>query len=405
MIDPGSLPPEAARAQALKAVWTFPAVLLSAFIVGWGAEAAQFIVSQGLALAVLAWLQTLPEFAVEAVIAWHRDVPLMTANFTGSLRLLTGVAWPMIFVVSWWSEGRPRKARFVDHTVALEKAHSVGVVALLPPILWFFLVWAKGRLELADSAALLLMYAFYLFTLRKLPPEDEEEIADLPRIPRAVLALPAPWHGIAVLGLFGLGGLLLYYVTPVFLDSMLGLSALLGVSSFVFVQWVSPFLSEFPEKVTAFGWARKKGRAGMALMNMVSSNINQWTVLAAMIPIVYSFSLGHAAGIPFDQHQRAEILLTLAQGLLGFLLLANLEFNWIEAMGLFVLWFVQFALPTTRGVVTWTYFAWCGLEVVRIVLGHRPWTAFRAFPALWKTGHAGRGLPLTEAEKRERKRK
>src|SRR5207237_8856610 len=87
MIDPATLSPAAARAQALKALWTFPAVLLSAFVVGWAAEAAQFIVSQGLALAVLAWLQTLPEFAVEAVIAWHRDIPLMTANFTGSLRL------------------------------------------------------------------------------------------------------------------------------------------------------------------------------------------------------------------------------------------------------------------------------------------------------------------------------
>src|SRR5206468_9284366 len=31
----------------------------------------QFLISQGLALAILAWLQTLPEFAVEAVIAWQ----------------------------------------------------------------------------------------------------------------------------------------------------------------------------------------------------------------------------------------------------------------------------------------------------------------------------------------------
>src|SRR4030095_348622 len=76
-----------------------PSLLVSAFLVAWGAEAAQFLVSRGMALAILAWLQTLPEFAVEAVIAWHRDVPLMTANFTGSLRLLTGLGWPMIWVV------------------------------------------------------------------------------------------------------------------------------------------------------------------------------------------------------------------------------------------------------------------------------------------------------------------
>jgi cation:H+ antiporter len=85
MIGDG-LPPEEVRRAAWSAVWTFPSILLSSFVVAWGAECAQFYISQGLALALLAWIQVLPEFAVEAVIAWHRDVPLMTANFTGALR-------------------------------------------------------------------------------------------------------------------------------------------------------------------------------------------------------------------------------------------------------------------------------------------------------------------------------
>ena len=71
MIDPGQLTPEETRARALTSLWTFPGILFSAFVIGWGAEAAQFLVSRGLALALLAWLQTLPEFAVEAVIAWE----------------------------------------------------------------------------------------------------------------------------------------------------------------------------------------------------------------------------------------------------------------------------------------------------------------------------------------------
>ncbi|HEX9203961.1 MAG TPA: sodium:proton exchanger, partial [Vicinamibacteria bacterium] len=78
-------------AGAASALWTFPSVLFSAFVIAWGAEAAQFFMSQGLALALLAWLQTLPEFAVEADIAWRQDVPNMLANFTGSLRLLVGL--------------------------------------------------------------------------------------------------------------------------------------------------------------------------------------------------------------------------------------------------------------------------------------------------------------------------
>src|SRR6059036_1242206 len=89
---------------ALAALWTFPSMLLSAFLVAWGAEAAQFLISQGLALAILAWLQTLPEFAVEAVIAWEvgrnpERAHLAIANLTGAIRLLLGLGWPMIYFV------------------------------------------------------------------------------------------------------------------------------------------------------------------------------------------------------------------------------------------------------------------------------------------------------------------
>ena len=75
-----------------------------------------------------------------------------------------------------------------------------------------------------------------------------------------------------------------------FLGSLLALATVFGVPNFVFIQWVAPFVSEFPEKVSAFYWARTVDKRSMALMNMVSSNINQWTLLAAMLPIVYSIS-------------------------------------------------------------------------------------------------------------------
>src|SRR5512146_2642945 len=79
------------------ALWTTPAMLAAAMLIAWAAESAQFFMAQGFALAILAWLQTLPEFAVEAVLAWERQVPLLMANLTGALRLLTGLGWPMIY--------------------------------------------------------------------------------------------------------------------------------------------------------------------------------------------------------------------------------------------------------------------------------------------------------------------
>src|SRR5437763_15469423 len=78
-------------------LWAAPGILLASMLIAWAAESAQFFIAQGVALAILAWLQTLPEFAVEAVLAWKQQVPLLMANLTGALRLLTGLGWPMIY--------------------------------------------------------------------------------------------------------------------------------------------------------------------------------------------------------------------------------------------------------------------------------------------------------------------
>src|ERR1700736_3816800 len=66
------------------ALWTTPCILLASLFIAWAAESAQFFLAQGFALAILAWLQTLPEFAVEAVYALRQDVPMLLAGLTGA---------------------------------------------------------------------------------------------------------------------------------------------------------------------------------------------------------------------------------------------------------------------------------------------------------------------------------
>ncbi len=368
---------------AASGLWTFPTLVFSAFVLGWAAEAAQFVFSQGLSLAILAWLQTLPEFAVEAVIAWNQNVPLMTANFTGSLRLLVGLGWPLIFITR--AVFGVRRSALRATVIHLEDEHAVEVVGLLVPILYFVLIYLKATLNLVDAAILIAIYVVYLCVLSRIPPQESESLEDVPRVSRWALSLPGRWKLVAIFGLFLLGGTILYFVAHPFYEAMLTMAIALGVSQFVFVQWVAPFLSEFPEKVTAFNWARTGSKASLALMNMVSSNINQWTVLAAMIPIVYSISRGEPSSIPFDAHHRTEILLTIIQSFLGMLLLANLEFRWYEAIGLFVLWAVQFAFPHVREEIILAYAAWCGLELGLAVAGRKRLRAFPMFITLWRT--------------------
>jgi cation:H+ antiporter len=269
--------------------------------------------------------------------------------------------------------------------IRLEREHAVEVMGLLPPLAYFVVILLKGTLTLFDSVILTGIYVSYLLMLSRIPPQDQERIEDAGRVPRMILKLrPAP-RNLCIAGLFLVGGFWLYFVAHPFLYSMLAMATLLGVSSFVFVQWVAPFLSEFPEKVTAFNWARTVNKAPMGLMNMVSSNINQWTVLVAMIPIVYSLSRGQFSVVQFDHHQRVEIFLTMAQSFLGFLFLANMEFRWYEALGLFSLWFAQFILPEWREEITFVYLFWIVVELLRAFVGEKKLKAFKQFKILFRT--------------------
>jgi cation:H+ antiporter len=383
----------AAKTSPLSALWTFPSILLSAFVIAWGAEAAQFLISQGLALAILAWLQTLPEFAVEAVIAWNAgkdpsQTHLAIANFTGSLRLLVGLGWPMIYFVAAGFGWKRNGGKFL--TVQLEDEHSVEVFGLLPPILYFLFIWWKGSLTMWDAFPLSAFYFLYLWVLWKIPPkeESEESLEDLATVPRKVLALEPRMRNAAIWGLFVAGGVLLFFSAHPFLESMLALAATLGVSQFVFVQWVAPFLSEFPEKLSAFHWAHKVTMAPVALMNMVSSNINQWSILSAMIPILFVISSGEIRPLPFDQFQRHEILLTILQSLLGFLLLLNLKLVMWEALILFVFWAVQFFVPHVREEMVYVYLAWCAIEVIRLLIAREAPAAWTGFRKTWASRFA-----------------
>jgi cation:H+ antiporter len=184
--------------------------------------------------------------------------------------------------------------------------------------------------------------------------------------------------------LFILGAALLYLSVRPFLNSMLALAIYFGVSQFVFVQWVAPFLSEFPEKLSAFYWARKTNKAAMALANFVSSSINQWTILMALIPFIYSFGLGKAASVVFDGSQKTEILLTVIQSYLGFVFLASMDLKFFEAAALFLLWLAQFIFPGIRREITWVYGVWALVESLWLIKNFERRNAFRIFSRLFR---------------------
>jgi cation:H+ antiporter len=371
-------------------LWTAPLIVGSAFLIAWGAEALQFMVSQGLALAMLAWLQTLPEFAVEANIAWNAarhapgyDDSLVTANFTGSIRLLMGFGMPMVYFIRWWVL---RKKPGTSTAITLDPFHSVEIVSLFPPTIYFFFIVVRGRLDLLDSVVLLGFYFMYMWLLLKMPPEEEDEsVEELPFVARMVLKRGRIGRIAGVIAIFLGGGAILYFTVHPFVNSLQALAGLVGISGYFFIQWIAPFMSEFPEKVSAFGWATQDGKAKMGLMNFLSSNINQMTMLVAMIPIVYAISSGKwDAPILFTSDQKEEVLLTASQAALCMVLLFNMKFEPWEAAGMFALWLLQFTamlwetrvglpLHTVRHYSIWVNLGWTAVEIFLALLKVRRW--------------------------------
>jgi cation:H+ antiporter len=332
------------------------AIIGAAFLLSWAAEAVQLDFSQGLALALLALIAILPEYVVDASFAWlAAEDPsyagYAVANMTGANRLLIGIAWPMVIVIIWLRHGR--------RSVSLEAGHGLELVVLLAATLYAFWLPFKDGITLLDMAVLVSMFAFYIWRVARLPAEQPHLVG-----PARLIGQMRPVRRRIATGLLAVGaaGAILLVAKP-FAEALVNTGVTLGIDEFLLVQWLAPLASEAPEFVVValFAW---RGEGTPALGTLVSSKINQWTLLIAMLPLVYSVALGQPSALPLDDRQREEILLTAAQSLFAVSLLLDLRLSLIGAGALFGLFVTQMLLPDTRGFITIAYFGLTALTVV-----------------------------------------
>jgi cation:H+ antiporter len=374
------------------AFFTFGAVIAASLLIAWAAEASEFSISKGLALALVAIVQTIPEYFVEGTIAWKAGkdplgctvdcwIPNVIANFTGANRLLTGLGWPLILFTVMIQ--KRRNGRTGPTSIALRKEQSVELVFMIGSSLYYVLVIIRGVMSLLDSLILGATFFGYMWLLYRLPTEKDETDQVLEGPPQALMDVkPVARRLAAIVGLFVFAALTFVFVTDAFVESIrtIALALLvpfLGTGAVFFsIQWIAPVLSEFPEKVSAFNWARTIRLAPTALLNFMSSSVNELTALVALIPIVFVISSGSLTNtIPIGQHD-IEIFLTMAQSLYACAALLDLEYNVSNATILFVLWLVSTAIVEIRLVVGITFLI---LAVVEVVVQRKKIVAFSAF--------------------------
>ena len=323
------------------------AVVASSFVLAWAAEAAEVDISGGLAIAVLAVIAVLPEYAVDLYFAYTAGsrpeyVQFAAANMTGSNRLLLGLGWSVVVLLALLVAKR-RTGRGVRELV-LDPSYRVEVGFLALASLLALVVPATGEIHLVLGLVLLGVFAWYLVRMATSGSDGEPDLVG----PAARIgALPTPGRRLAVVVMFVVAaGVILVSAEP-FANALVESGQAFGIDQFLLVQWLAPLSSEAPELIIAMIFAlRGKGAAALGLL--VSAKVNQWTLLVGSLPVAYLVG-GGSTSLVLDGRQVEEFVLTIAQTLMGIAVLVSLRFPRWAAWTLLFLFAVQFAVPGTEG--------------------------------------------------------
>jgi cation:H+ antiporter len=323
------------------------AVVAAAFLLAWGAETAELDISRSLAVALLALIAVLPEFAVDLYFAYtagHRPgyAAYAAANMTGSNRLLIGFGWPLAALVCILGSARHRGRRrggLATRHVQLRRERRIELGFLGLASLYAVVIPLTRQLAWYDAVVLISLFAAYMWRTGQV----EHGEPDLIGVPASLALLPAGRRRGLVVALFLFAGAVVLAAARPFAEALIGTGRELGVDEFLLVQWLAPLASEAPELLVAtlFAW-RGNGDKGVGVL--LSAEVNQWTLLVGALPVAYLVG-GGAGALPLDPRQHAEFVLTSAQAVLGFAVLANLRFHAWEALAMLALFAAQFALP------------------------------------------------------------
>src|SRR5688572_801590 len=185
------------------------AIVGAAFLLSWAAEVAQLDISAGLAIAVLAFIAVLPEYAVDLVFALNggeayeefgpicqapdlvgkreSNCALALANMTGANRLLIGLGWTMVVFIAW-RRLRARGQRMKG--VELARTHAVELSFLSVATVYSLTLPLKNSITLIDSAVLVSIFVLYMVRISRAPAEEPhlvgpaEALGELPTAQR-----------------------------------------------------------------------------------------------------------------------------------------------------------------------------------------------------------------------------
>jgi cation:H+ antiporter len=229
--------------------------------------------------------------------------------------------------------------------VSLERSHSVEISFLVLATVYGLTLPLKSTLTLWDAAVLVTVFVVYVVRIARAPAEEPHLVGPA----QLIGSLPVAARRTAV-GLLALAAVVtILLVAEPFAESLIAVGEEFDVDRFLLVQLVAPLASEAPELLVAglFAW-RLNTNAGLGAL--VSSKVNQWTLLVGTLPIVFAISSASLHGLPIDEIQRDELFVTAAQSAFAVAVLANRSISVREALTMLGLFLAQL-LTKFEGIV------------------------------------------------------
>ena len=309
-----------------------------AFLLSWAAEVAQLDISASFAIAILALIAILPEYAIEAVLAWDAgasfdlvtrevtpEMARVAANVTGANRLLIGLGWSVVILIFWIKRRRSLDMRGF---MTLELPF-LAVATFLSLFIFIF-----QQVSLILAAVLIGVYIFYLWASSTRESEEPELVGAAALLGSLPVAHRRSW----VIFLFVYAAGIILIAAEPFVEGLIETGGALGIDEFILIQWLAPLASESPEIIVAVLFTlRANPVAGMT--TLISSEVNQLTLLIGSMVVIFSISAGQPISFPLDDRQSVEFLLTTAMSVFAILLIAPRIISWragVVLLGLFI---------------------------------------------------------------------
>lgn len=228
--------------------------------------------------------------------------------------------------------------------VRLPPSMSVEIAFLGIATLYSLTLPLKSNLTLWDSAVFFIIFGLYGWRLSKMQATQPDLIGVSQWVGNQRKRSRRTW----VIAMFVVAAIMILLTAEHFAHNLVVAGKQLGISQFLLVQWVAPLASESPELVVAclYAWRLK---AQDSLGTLLSSKVNQWTLLVGSLPIVFAISATTFHGLPLDTKQRFELLITAAQSLFAVAILIDRSITVRGAVALLVLFLVQFFVSILFG--------------------------------------------------------